>query len=72
MPLFKKHVMLYSDLVGKLLKSTYVDDIVKGAGSKEAAYRLYNNSKELLNSTGGSLHFMLLIQYRHVHVCLIT
>ena len=51
----EKHAMLHPDLVGKLLKSTYVDDIVTGAGFEEAAYELYKNSKELLKGAGFNL-----------------
>ena len=40
------------DLVSKLLRSTYVDDIVTGAESEEAAYEVYKESKELLNGGG--------------------
>ena len=37
----EKHAMIQPDLVSKLLKSTFVDDIVTGAESEEAAYELY-------------------------------
>ena len=40
----ERHAMLQPDLVSKLLKSTYVDDIVTGAESEEAAYKLYIRS----------------------------
>ena len=44
----EKHAMIQPDLVSKLLRSTYVDDIVTGAESEEAAYELYKEYKELL------------------------
>ena len=37
----EKHATIQPDLVSKLLKSTFVDDIVTGAESEEAAYELY-------------------------------
>ena len=47
--------MTQPDLVSKLLKYTYVDDIVSGAESEEAAYHLYKASKGLLCSAGLNL-----------------
>lgn len=47
--------MIQPDLVSKLLRSTYVDDIVTGAESEEAAYELYKESKELLKGAGFNL-----------------
>jgi hypothetical protein len=38
----------YPELVAKLLRSTYVDDVVTSAESEEEAYELYTQSKELL------------------------
>ena len=46
----EKHSVTRPDLVSKLLKSTYVDDIITGAESEGAAYELYKASKELLKS----------------------
>ena len=51
----EKHAMIQPDLVSKLLRSTYVDDIVTGAESEEAAYELYKESKELLKGAGFNL-----------------
>ena len=50
----EKHVMIQPDLVSKLLRSTYVDDIVTGAESEEAAYELYKETKELLRVLGST------------------
>ena len=49
--------MIQPDLVTKLLKSTYVDDIVTGAQSEEAPYncKLYKESKEILKGAGFNL-----------------
>ena len=47
--------MIQPDLVSKLLRSTYVDDIVTGAESEEAAYELYKESNELLKGAGFNL-----------------
>ena len=47
--------MIQPDLVSKLLRSTYVDDIVTGAESEKAAYELYKESKELLKGAGFNL-----------------
>lgn len=44
----ENHATIQPDLVSKLLRSTYVDDIVTGAESEEAAYELYKESKQLL------------------------
>lgn len=41
--------------MSKLLKYTYVDDIVTVAESEEAAYKLYKESKELLKGAGLNL-----------------
>lgn len=35
-------------LVGKLLKSIYVDDVVGGADTEEQAYQFYKRSKQML------------------------
>ena len=51
----EKYSVAQPDLVNKLLKSTYVDDVVTGAESEEAAYELYKASKELLKSAGFNL-----------------
>ena len=51
----EKHTAAQPELVSKLLRSTYVDDIVTGADSEEAAYRLYKESKELLQEAGFNL-----------------
>ena len=51
----EKHSATQPDLVSKLLKSTYVDDIVTGTESEGAAYERYKASKELLKSAGFNL-----------------
>ena len=51
----EKHAAVHPELVSKLLRSTYVDDIVTGADSDEAAYRLYKESKEILQEAGFNL-----------------
>ena len=51
----EKYAMIQSDLVNKLLTSTYVDDIITGAESEEVAYKLYKDSKELLKGAGFNL-----------------
>lgn len=51
----EKHAVIHPDLVRKLLRSTYVDDIVTGAESEEAAYELYKKAKELLLGAGFNL-----------------
>lgn len=51
----EKHAVIHPNLVSKLLKSTYVDDIVTYAESEEAAYDLYKRSKELLKCAGFNL-----------------
>ena len=51
----EKHTTAQPELVSKLLRSTYVDDIVTGADSEEAANRLYKESKELLQEAGFNL-----------------
>ena len=43
------------DLVQKLLRSMYVDDVVTGAQSDERAYQLYTGAKELLKTAGFNL-----------------
>ena len=50
-----KPAMVQPYLVSKLLRSTYVDDIVTGAESEEAAYKLYKESNELLKGAGFNL-----------------
>ena len=45
----------YPELVEKLIKATYVDDIVTGANSEEAAYQLFNQAKEILREGGFNL-----------------
>ena len=41
--------------MSKLLRATYVGDIVTGAESEEAAYKLYKEPKELLKGAGFNL-----------------
>ena len=51
----EKPAMVQPYLVSKLLRSTYVDDIITGAESEEAAYKLYKESNELLKGAGFNL-----------------
>ena len=44
------------DLVEKLSKATYVDDIVTGADDEEQVYRLFVRSKEILHGGGGGFN----------------
>ena len=44
----EQHSEAQSDLVSKVLRSIYVDDIVIGSESKEKAYDLYTGAKPLL------------------------
>ena len=50
----RHHLELHSEsnceLVSKILRSIYVDDIVTGSHSEEEAYRLYTGAKTLLKS----------------------
>ena len=45
----------YPELVEKLIKAMYVDDIVTGANNEEAAYQLFNQAKEILREGGFNL-----------------
>lgn len=45
----------YPELVERLTKSTFVDDIVCGAQSEQQAYQLYLDSKEVLRRGGFNL-----------------
>ena len=44
------HVKTHGELVSKVLRSMYVDDIVTGAESDKQAYELYKGAKRLLRS----------------------
>ena len=46
----ERHVDTHKDLVEKILRSIYVNDVVSGASSEEEAYAVYSESKQLLNS----------------------
>ena len=45
-----KYLLSYPDLVRVLTQSVYVEDVVFGADTKEEAYSLYTNSKEVLGN----------------------
>ena len=45
----------HKELVQKILRSIYVDDVVSGTPSEEEAYAVYSESKKLLNQTGFNL-----------------
>ena len=44
-----------ADLVTKLVKSFYVDDVVTGIRDEDQAYTLYETSKEVLRRSGSNL-----------------
>ena len=46
----ERHSDTHGDLVTKVLRSIYVDDIVSGAQSEEQAYELYAGAKNLLKT----------------------
>ena len=48
----EKNVSSLPELVKKLTRSTYVDDVVSGARNEEDDYRLYAESKDLLRRGG--------------------
>ena len=48
-----------SDLISKLIKAFYVDDIITGAEDEAKAYRLYCNSKRIMMSGGFNLRKFL-------------
>ena len=43
----KKYAEAQTTVVGKLLKSIYVDDVVGGADTEEQAHQFYKGSKQL-------------------------
>lgn len=47
---FELHSETHGDLVEKVLRSIYVDDIVTGSQSEEQAYKLYTGTKNLLKT----------------------
>lgn len=47
---FELHSGTYGDLIEKVLRSIYVDDIVTGSQSEEQAYKLYTCTKNLLKT----------------------
>ena len=51
----EKHAASFPDLVKILSRSTYVDDIISGAGNEKDAYQLYTDSKDLLRRGGFNL-----------------
>ncbi len=54
---------LSNSLVGKLLKSTYVNDIITGAKSQGAAYQLYSTGHSHLGK-----HVHMICEWHGVHV----
>ncbi len=51
----EKYSSKHPDLVAKLLKSFYVDDLVTGASDEDQAYALHQASKQLLKEGGFNL-----------------
>ena len=51
----EEHKLAFPNTVKILSRSTYVDDIVSGAGNEEDAYQLYKESKDLLKQGGFNL-----------------
>lgn len=49
------HAEAHSDLVLKVLRSIYVDDVVTGSQSEEQAYQLYTGAKALLKTAAFNL-----------------
>ena len=46
----EQHSDTHGDLVTKVLRSIYVDDVVTGSQSEEQAYQLYTDTKKLLKT----------------------
>ena len=59
----RHHLELYSEahreLVSRVLRSIYVDDIVTGSHSEEQAYKLYTGAKSLLKMGAFNLRKLL-------------
>ena len=51
----ESHVKTHQELVEKILRSIYVDDVVSGAPSEAEAYAMYSESKKLLQTAGFNL-----------------
>ena len=51
----ESHASSFPELVKRLSRSIYVDDIISGAGNEEDAYQLYAESKDLLRHGGFNL-----------------
>ena len=58
----EKYVGAYPNWVNKLLEATYVDDVITGAESEEAAHELCLKARELLKHAGFNLR-------RVTHLC---
>lgn len=51
----EKYEAIYPDLVGRLQRSLYVDDLASGAENEEQAYQMFVTSKEIMQGTGFNL-----------------
>ena len=51
----ESHVETHQELVERIQRSIYVDDIVSGSTSEEEAYTVYSESKKLLKIAGFNL-----------------
>ena len=51
----ESHVDTHQELVERIQRSIYVDDIVSGSTSEEEAYTVYSESKKLLKTAGFNL-----------------
>ena len=50
-----QHCSTHPELIERLTKSTYVDDVICGAKDTDRAYKLYRQSKEVLKKGGFNL-----------------
>jgi hypothetical protein len=48
----EQHALTQPDLIAKLMRSFYVDDVVTGASDEDQAYALYETSKKVLKEGG--------------------
>ena len=65
----KKYHITHPDIVNILTESTYVNDVIFGADTKEEAYELYRSSKELMSHGQFNLQkFVTNIQSLQSHI----
>ena len=68
----RRHLELHSethgDLVSKVMRSIYVDDIVAGSQTEEEAYSLYTSAKALLKTGAFNLRKFSSNQLKHIAV----